>query len=208
MKSRSLLIPAGILIVALVLLFVIAGRWNTWQATSLSPKTDDAYVHANIVSLSTKVSGTLRELKVNDFQSVHAGQVLAVIDDRDYSAKVQQAEASLSGSEANLAENQAQKEVQDAKIASAQSAVAEAIAGEDAARAAVSAAEPDVVRTEQERHRQELLFAQNATLRRRYLRLISISAFCAAARPISPKRRLQLPGLVAHFPQASGIGWL
>jgi membrane fusion protein, multidrug efflux system len=65
--------------------------------------TDDAEVDGHLVGISSKVSGNVLEVLVNDNEQVKAGQVLVGIDPRDYQVKVDQAKAALA-----LAMSQAQ----------------------------------------------------------------------------------------------------
>lgn len=48
------------------------------------PSTDDAYVSADSTLVSPRVAGHVSEVLVIDNQPVHAGQLLATIDDRDF----------------------------------------------------------------------------------------------------------------------------
>lgn len=57
--------------------------------------TDDAYLKANIVLISPKVSGYVTQLLMKDNQVVKKGDVLVTIENRDYQAKVSQAEATI-----------------------------------------------------------------------------------------------------------------
>jgi multidrug efflux system membrane fusion protein len=59
------------------------------------PRTDDAYVHANIVGIAPHVSGPITELPVQDNQHVRQGQLLFVVDARPYRSAVDKAEADL-----------------------------------------------------------------------------------------------------------------
>src|SRR5271170_1197679 len=59
----------------------------------LHPRTDDAYVRANIVAVAPQVSGTIVELPLRDNQHVKAGDLLFVIDPRPYQAELDLAEA-------------------------------------------------------------------------------------------------------------------
>jgi len=58
--------------------------------------TDDAQVDGHIVMLAPKVSGNVAEVLVSDNQVVKAGEVLVKIDPRDYQARLDQAQATLS----------------------------------------------------------------------------------------------------------------
>lgn len=55
--------------------------------------TDDAYVETTTVSVSPKVAGEVVKVLVKDNQQVKAGDVVAVIDQRDYKIKLEQASA-------------------------------------------------------------------------------------------------------------------
>jgi membrane fusion protein (multidrug efflux system) len=57
--------------------------------------TDDAFVESNVVQISPRVSGYVTRVLVNDNQTVHAGDLLAEIDPRDYRLKVTQADAQV-----------------------------------------------------------------------------------------------------------------
>ena len=164
-KPRSFIIPLLVLFAAGVLFAIIARRWVYWQSSAATEKTDDAYVRANIVPLSTRISDTLRELNVNDYQTVRAGQLVAKLDDKDYQFELDQAESSLDAANAALQDNQVQKQVQRASIAAAQQQVEEAVSAESAAAANVATAKSEVVRADEERQRQEALHAENAATR-------------------------------------------
>jgi membrane fusion protein, multidrug efflux system len=82
----------------LILLIIIPLGWwlNSWLAERKQyESTDDAYLKANMVLISPKVSGYVTELLIKDNQPVKKGDLLLSIDERDYRAKVQQAEADI-----------------------------------------------------------------------------------------------------------------
>ncbi len=165
MSKRAAVIPLIVLVVAALLFFVINGRWTSWFGGRAEQETDDAYVQADMTPLSTRISGTVRKMKVEDFDSVKAGQVLVEIDDDEYRSKVEEAKAALAASQAALADNQAAKRIQEAKIQKAEAMVAEAEAAVSIARAGIASTQPEVERTATERKRQEALLASKATTR-------------------------------------------
>ena len=165
MSKRAAVIPLIVLVVAALLFFVINGRWTSWFGRRAEQETDDAYVQADMTPLSTRISGTVRKMKVEDFDSVKAGQVLVEIDDDEYRSKVEEAKAALAASQAALADNQAAKRIQEAKIQKAEGMVAEAEAAVSIARAGIASTQPEVERTAIERKRQEALLASKATTR-------------------------------------------
>jgi membrane fusion protein (multidrug efflux system) len=165
------LVPVLVLLLAAALLLVITTNWNAWVGSRGSQKTDDAYLRADITPLSTRVSGTVTQVAVEDYQKVRAGDLLVQIKDDDYRAQVEQSEAAVQGANAALENNAKQKALQESRIAEAQAGVeaakadiAQADANIDAARAEIANSQAnveggkaDVVRTQLERKRQEAL---------------------------------------------------
>src|ERR1700733_7673088 len=163
MSKRAVIIPVVTLGVAAVLLFSIRGCWTSWEGGSAEQRTDNAYLRADLTPLSTRISGTVKKLDVGDYEPVKPGQLLVQLDDDDYRADLEEAKAALAGAQAELEDNQAAKRIQDAEIENAETGIAQAAAAVNAAKAGLSAVQPDVVRTEIERKRQEALLAAKAT---------------------------------------------
>jgi membrane fusion protein, multidrug efflux system len=173
--------PVLILLLAATILLLIITNWNTWVGSSGSQKTDDAYLRADITPLSTRVSGTVTQVAVADYQSVKAGDLLVQIKDDDYRAQVEQSEAAVEAANAALENNAKQKALQESRIAQAQAGVEaakadiaqaeaniEAIKAEIAnAQASVEAAKADVVRTQLEKRRQEALVESASATRQK-----------------------------------------
>ena len=162
MSKRSIIIPLITLGVATLLLVAITTRWTSWSGGRPEQETDDAYVQADMTPLSTRISGMVRKMKVEDFESVKAGQVLVEIDDEDYRSIVEEAKAALAASQAALEDNQAAKRVQQVKIQSAEAMVAEAEAAVRTAQAGIASTQPDVEQAAIERKRQDALLASKA----------------------------------------------
>ena len=163
MSKRAVIIPVIILAIAAFLLFTINGCWTSWEGAKAEQRTNDAYVRADMTPLSTRISGTVRKIDVDDFEAVKPGQLLVQLDDEDYRAIVEQAKAALAAAKAQFDDNQASKRIQDAQILSAEAGIAQAAAAVDAAKAGVVAVQSDVERTESERKRQQALLAAKAT---------------------------------------------
>jgi len=162
MSKKSLIIPLVVLLVAAGLLFGIAGHLTGWQGNRPEQVTDDAYLRADMTPLSTRISGTVRKVNVNDYQSVKAGQPLLELDDEDYRATLNQAQAALAASVASLADNQSAKRIQDAQIDAAKAGTLQAEASINAAKAGIASATPDLDRALTELHRQQALFDSKA----------------------------------------------
>jgi membrane fusion protein, multidrug efflux system len=73
-----------------------------WTTGRFMVSTDDAYVQAHSVLISPKVSGYISEVPVDDNQSVHAGEILARIDPRDYQTALDQAHANVAAAQASI----------------------------------------------------------------------------------------------------------
>lgn len=159
---KSLTVPIIVLFVAAGLLFAISGHWTAWEGDRADQSTDDAYLRADVTPLSTRISGTIRKVDVDDYQKVVAGQALMELDNDDYQGNLDQAKAGLAASEASLEDNQAAKRVQDAQIHAAEAGVLQAQAAIDAAKAGVASASPPADRALTELHRQEALFVSKA----------------------------------------------
>ena len=81
MRLRPILF--GTVVLAVTALAGLYGRY-WWTDGRFLISTDDAYVQADNVIISPKISGYLSAVLVADNQHVRAGEVLARIDDRDY----------------------------------------------------------------------------------------------------------------------------
>jgi membrane fusion protein, multidrug efflux system len=113
------------LIVIGVLCAVVGGiLW--WLHARQFETTDDAFIDARTVSISSQVSGAIRELNVTDNQVVKAGAMMAQLDDSIYQAQLGQAKAQVEQSQANIANLDAQLDSQRSRIDQANGQVTEA----------------------------------------------------------------------------------
>jgi membrane fusion protein (multidrug efflux system) len=81
--------------------------------------TDNAYLRSNIVLISPRIQGYVTNIAINDNQAVKQNDVLLTIDDRDYLAKVLQAEADVNAEIAHIQRLRAMKTSQHAHIETA-----------------------------------------------------------------------------------------
>jgi multidrug efflux pump subunit AcrA (membrane-fusion protein) len=70
-----------------------------------------------------KIEGYVRKVAVSDFQRVKVGDLLVLIEDDNYRARVGQAEAAVAGAKAAIENLKAHKSLQHAEIAQAENAV-------------------------------------------------------------------------------------
>jgi len=100
-----------------------------WARSNGETSTDNAYVRGEVTSLAPKVGGYVTSVEIEDNQTVKAGDILFRIDDRDYRARLAQAEANVQAARARLTNISAETALQHAMIRQAtaqrQSAVAE-----------------------------------------------------------------------------------
>ena len=136
---RSLKRVAGI-VVGLAVIGAGAGYGAYWWETGrYIESTNDAYLKADFTTVAPKVSGYIAQVLVEDNQPVTAGQILARIDDRDFSTAVAQAQADVANAEAGIRNL-------DAQLALQQSVIDQANADIASAQAALDFAKQDYIR--------------------------------------------------------------
>ncbi|QHA82474.1 HlyD family efflux transporter periplasmic adaptor subunit [Pseudomonas mediterranea] len=120
-------LPKKARISAALLLTVVACSvfyLNRSESSASTQSTDDAYVHADFTTVAPQVSGTVETVLVEDNQPVKKGDLLAVIDDRDFVATVNVAKAQVASAQAGIANLEARLIQQQTVIRQAQAAVA------------------------------------------------------------------------------------
>ena len=130
-----------LLIVGLVALAAVAagGGYVWWDNASHFESTDDAFIAARQIAIAPQVTGYVTSVPVTDNEHVDAGQVIATLDDRDYQAALDQANAQVAAAKAGVANVQAQLDVQQAQIQASKAQV-------DQAKAALAFAEQQAAR--------------------------------------------------------------
>jgi len=155
--------PVIVVALAAAVIVTVTRNWNGWEGSKTEQVTNDAYVQGDLTPLSTKISGIVREVDVNDYQSVHRGDLLVQLNDADYRAQTAQAAAAVEAARAAIEDNHRQQELEDAKIQRALAGVDDARAQITAAQDSKDAVHAELVRSREERARQEALFRVNAT---------------------------------------------
>jgi membrane fusion protein, multidrug efflux system len=130
------------------------GGWYWWNVLRFLQSTDDAYIQSDVSIISPKVEGYIKKVKVADNQEVAEGAVLFVIDDRDFKAKVAQAEAAVAIEEASVASYDARLKLQQSMI--------------EQATASVASAEADLDREQQDYKRYSALMTSDFASRQRF----------------------------------------
>jgi membrane fusion protein, multidrug efflux system len=129
-RNKTLLISVGVVVVALVAGYFIRNAF-------LYEDTDDAQLNGHVMPFSARINGQVQEVRVIEGQLVHAGDVLVVIDPKDYKVAVDQAKANLADAEATAASSMWSVPVLSATawstLDSSQAAIHNAEAGVEAA---------------------------------------------------------------------------
>jgi len=143
-----------IILPVVVLALGASGGWYWWNVLRFLQSTDDAYVQSDVSLISPKVEGYIKKVKVADNQEVTEGQILFVIDDRDFKAKVAQAEAAVATEEAVIATYESRLKLQQSMI--------------EQAAATVNSAEADLAREQQDYKRYSALMSTDFASRQRF----------------------------------------
>ncbi|MGC2199197.1 MAG: biotin/lipoyl-binding protein, partial [Stellaceae bacterium] len=131
-----------------------AGGWYWWNVLQFRQSTDDAYVQSDISVISPKIEGYIKEVRVADNEAVAEGQVLFVIDDRDFAAKVAHAEAAVATEEAMVTTYGSRLDLQREMIEEAQ--------------ATLDSAEADLARAQRDFTRYSALMSSDFASRQRF----------------------------------------
>jgi multidrug resistance efflux pump len=139
----------------IVLLAVGVFLFKYWQYVT-NPWTRNGQVRANVIQITSRVSGPIVNLPIKDNQPVNSGDLLFEIDPRTFEASLEQAEAALANTENNVTalEKQVEAERANVELAKAQVTQAEIL---------IHQAEANIEKSEAEYERQQRLIKQGAT---------------------------------------------
>ncbi|HEX4409913.1 MAG TPA: HlyD family secretion protein [Xanthobacteraceae bacterium] len=135
---------AGAAVIAIVAGGSFATHW--WITGRYMISTDDAYVRAHNTTLASKISGYVASIPIEDNTPVHAGDVIATIDDGDYKLAADAARE-------KVATEQATVDRIGRQVVAQQAAVAQS-------RAQMVSAQADAKKTQLEFERQQALASQ------------------------------------------------
>jgi membrane fusion protein, multidrug efflux system len=138
----------------LAVALIASGGWYWWSVLRYRQSTDDAYIQSDVSVISPKIEGYIKKVRVADNQEVAEGAVLFVIDDRDFRAKLAQAEAAVATQEAIIGTFESRRKLQQAMI--------------DQAVAVVKSAEADLSRAQQDYKRYTTLLTGDFASRQRF----------------------------------------
>jgi membrane fusion protein (multidrug efflux system) len=85
-----------------VVILAVAAAALYWRST-FSEDTDDAQVNGHLIQVSSRISGQVLKVDVDENQVVKAGDTIAELDPADYQVAVENAQAALASAQANAA---------------------------------------------------------------------------------------------------------
>ena len=158
---------------------VLVGSVGLYRHLAAWESTDDAQIDGYVYPVSSRVSGYVTRVMVDDHQYVEAGTVLVRLDAKDYEVRVANATAALANSQANAAAQKTGVPLASvntsSQLSDAQAAVANAKAGLAAARqehgaaqAALEQAEANDLKAQDDVDRYKPLAAKDEIPQQRY----------------------------------------
>jgi membrane fusion protein (multidrug efflux system) len=202
-KKRSS--PLGIIIFLLVLAVAVTGGIIWWIESSKYENTDDAQINTHLNAISSRISGTVTAVYVEENQFVQAGQVIADLDPRDYQNQQNEAQVRAVNPQVPITEtsNKATVSNSEAGIASATAAVAAAQRDQEAAEADLRQAQANAAKAQADVARYQPLVAKDEVPREQYDQVVanakaqaalvdSKRASAAAARQTVEQRKADL----------------
>jgi multidrug efflux system membrane fusion protein len=138
-----------------VVMGAVVGLLLVTLDTERNPRTDDASVRANFIEIAPEVSGRLVQLPVKDNAFVKQGDLLFIIDPRDYEYALQQVlsdqenlKQRIIDTKRKIAAQNSAVQAAGAAVNTSTTAISTAGSGVDLAKAAVSRAQANVAAAE------------------------------------------------------------
>ena len=103
----------GIIVLAVI---VLGSAFYYWRST-FTEDTDDAQIDGNLYQVSSRVSGQVIHVDVEEEQFVHQGDPIAEIDPKDLQVALEQAEANLANAQAAYEQAQVNVPITDVQVA-------------------------------------------------------------------------------------------
>ncbi len=171
-RSRTLVVRIVLGVLAVAALTAGINRWM-WNQNHVT--TDNAEIEGSVVPALARVAGFVATVHVTDNTTVHAGDLLVQLDDREQKAKLAQAEADYEAALAATGEKGHTGQA-DAQIA--------------AARAQVAQAEANATHAHSDADRYRALAARNIVSRQQLDAAVAADAAAAAALDAARKQVL------------------
>lgn len=174
-----------------VAVLVVAALIFWWRST-YSEDTDDAQINGHLIQISSRISGQVIKVDVEENEMVKAGATIAELDPSDYQVAVEHAEAALASAQAAAAAARVNVPITsintgsnlrsaDADVSGSQASVAQAEKQLLAAKARVAQAEADAVKAQSDLERYKPLVAKDVISKQQYDAAVAAAAATAAA---------------------------
>lgn len=179
------------IVIGVIVLLVLGGLFFYWRST-FTEDTDDAQVDGDLYQVSARVSGQVVQVLVTDNQEVKAGDVIAVIDPRDYQVALEQAQAGLANAQASFQQAtsnvpitsvdvRTQTSTSTSDVAAATAAVAQANKNVAAAEARVAQQKANALKANADVERYRPLVARDVISKQQWDQAVATAAAADAA---------------------------
>ncbi|SDP45430.1 membrane fusion protein, multidrug efflux system [Mucilaginibacter sp. OK268] len=104
-KENQKIHPGNIVITIIAIMVVLAGVYyfiQYWGFSRHYEETNDAQVESYINPVSARAGGYIEQVKFEEHQLVKRGDTLVILDDREYKAQLESAEAAIEDAQAQL----------------------------------------------------------------------------------------------------------
>jgi len=155
-KKKKRMIILGSVGGAIALLII-----GMWVSSIGHESTDNAQLDAMITPVRSIVAGYVTDIRFEDNQQVKKGQLLMTIDDKDYKAKVAQAEAALESAKAQL-------EIAKSGATSADLNATASVLNSQAAKENISTAQARLTKADKELARIEKMLKDGASTQQQF----------------------------------------
>lgn len=183
-RKRTFWLLGGLVLVLIVVLLYLYFR--AWEST------DDAQIDGYIYPVSSRISGYVTRVQVDNNQYVEAGTVLVQLDPKDYEVAVANAKATLANDRASAVALQINVPITSvnttSQLSSAQADIENAKAGLlgaqksfDGARASLQQAEANDLRAQDDVNRYKPLAAKDEIPQQQYTQAVDSQRATAAA---------------------------
>ena len=185
-KTRMRILFAALAVVIVVIAVLLYRHFAAWEST------DDAQIDGYIYPVSSRVSGYVTRVVVDDNQYVQAGTVLAQLDPKDYDVAVANAKATLANDQASAVALQINVPITSvnttSQLSSAQADIDNGKAGLlgaerafDAAQASLLQAEANDLKAQDDVNRYKPLAAKDEIPQQQYTQAVDSQKATAAA---------------------------
>jgi membrane fusion protein (multidrug efflux system) len=189
--------PVGWIVLLIVLAGALFGGSLLWAYLQSYEDTDDAQIDGDIYAVTSRISGTVKAVYVEDNQQVKAGQLLVELDPSDYNVSVEQAKAAVNESQTQVETARPNVPItnvstettvtsDEADIAGVEAQVAGAQRDYESAIADIRQAEADSVKAQSDLVRYKQLIAKDEISQQQY---DQVDAAAKAAAAVVDARR-------------------